>query len=441
MKRFRKALLPLLATVLVVGLFWYWQSTASQEVPEASVRVPVVPGAEFVNVSRSVEYYREQILRHPDVVKNYVELAQVMMQRARETADETRYVPQARDLLDEALRRDPDHYHALVLKASLLNTLHRFEDAKSLAEVLIARHEGHAFNYGTLVDALVELGEYERAIEVCDQMISLRPGLASYARASYLRELHGDTDGAIAAMRMAADAGIAGSAGRAWALYQLGNLYLNENKPDTAAYLFKGLLGEIPDYTQALSGLAHVHMVEGDYAEAIRLLEEAYAEAPNTGFLELLAEAYQATGDTRRLAATVKKIQAGYRAAEKMGENVDMEYADFLVDQEMALGEALDRAHKAYERRPDHLHALETYAWALAKNGRAAEAVPYVEGAMRLNTGDAMVHYRAGVIYAAAGQSAQAAEQFEHALAANLHIESRTTADEARARLADLVRG
>ena len=57
---------------------------------------------------------------------------------------------------------------------------------------------------------------------------------------------------------------------------------------------------------------------------------------------------------------------------------------------------------------------------------------------MRLNTGDAMVHYRAGMIYHAAGQPAEAAAQFERALAANLHIESGTAADEARATLAEL---
>ena len=438
MKRFRIAL-PLLLTALIVSLFWYWHSTSSREVPEARMRAPVVPSAEFVNVKSSVDYYREQILRYPDVVKNYVELAQVMMQRARATADEARYIPEAQDLLGEALRRDPNHYHALVLKASLLNTLHRFEEARALAEQLIARHEGHVFNYGTLIDALVELGEYEKAVEVCDEMIGLRPGLASYARASYLRELHGETDGAIEAMRMAADAGVAGSDARAWALYQLGNLYLNDNKPDTAAFIFNGILEESPGYTRALSGLAHVHLVEGEPAEAIALLEEAYAEAPYTGFLELLAEAYQATGATSTLASTIEKIRQSYLDAEQMGENVDMEYADFLADQDADLDEALTRARKGYERRSDHLHALETYAWALYKNDRAAEAIPYVERAMRLNTGDAMVHYRAGMIYHAAGHSADAVAQFEHALAANLHIESQSAAGEARAMLQDLL--
>jgi len=428
----KRLLFPFLLTVAVAGFFGYGYMTASQPAPEARVRASVVPGAEFVNVSTSVDYYREQIVRHPEVARNYVALAQVMMQRARETADEARYIPQARDLLDEALRRSPDEYHALVLKASLLNTLHQFEEARRLAEQLIARHEGHAYNYGTLVDALVELGEYEQAIAVCDRMLALRPGLPSYARASYLRELHGDADGAVAAMQLAADAGVAGSAERAWALYQLGTLYLNQSKPDTAAFVFNGILEEQPGYTRALVGLAHVHLVKGAYADAIRLLDEAYAEVPNVGFLELLAEAYKATDETEKQAAVVQKIREGFLAAEAMGENVDMEYADFLADQDEDTAEALLRARRAYERRPDHLHALETYAWVLYKRGRADEAVPFIERAMRLGTGDAMVHYRAGMIYRAAGQQAEAARQFEQALAAHLHVESRSAAREAR---------
>ncbi len=58
---------------------------------------------------------------------------------------------------------------------------------------------------------------------------------------------------------------------------------------------------------------------------------------------------------------------------------------------------------------------------------------------MRLNTGDAMVHYRAGMIYHAAGQPVEAATQFERALAAHLHVESRTATDEAREMLAGLL--
>jgi hypothetical protein len=54
-----------------------------------------------------------------------------------------------------------------------------------------------------LVDGNVEMGNYATAIEEADKMISIRPDIRSYSRASYLREIHGDYPGAIDAMKLA----------------------------------------------------------------------------------------------------------------------------------------------------------------------------------------------------------------------------------------------
>lgn len=438
----RKTRLILFLIVLLVaggGLWYAWAYRSAPEPPRLSVRqAEVLPSSEFVNARASIDHYRERILREPEAIRNYVELAQVYLQQARATAEETRYVPLAQDLIEEALRRDPAHYHARVLKASLLNVLHRFEEARTLAEALIAEHPRHAFTHGILVDALVELGAYEAAVAACDRMLSLRPGLPSYARAAYLRELHGDTQGAIAAMTLAADAGVAGSRNRAWTLYQLGQLYLGSGDAKIAAALFEGILEERPHDAYAVGGLGHVRLVEGAYADAIALLTEAYELAPSPDFLGLLAEAYAAAGDDGRRAETLARIQQDLLDAEAMGENVRMEYADFLADEDTMLEEALRLARLEYERRPDHLHALETYAWALYKNGQAEAAVPHIERAMRLGTGDAMVLYRAGLIYRAAGQADAARTHLERALENHLHAESPTAARDARAALGRL---
>ncbi|MFN2450656.1 MAG: hypothetical protein ABR508_12865, partial [Candidatus Baltobacteraceae bacterium] len=52
-----------------------------------------------------------------------------------------------------------------------------------------------------------ELGRYEQARRSLQRMIDMRPNLASYARVSYYRELHGDLDGALQAMSLAVSAG------------------------------------------------------------------------------------------------------------------------------------------------------------------------------------------------------------------------------------------
>ena len=53
-------------------------------------------------------------------------------------------------------------------------------------------------------------------------MVDIRPDIRSYSRVSYLREIYGDYPGAIEAMKMAVDAGVAGDEATEWARIQLG---------------------------------------------------------------------------------------------------------------------------------------------------------------------------------------------------------------------------
>ena len=436
-KRTSRLLSASILLAAAVGAFLIWQArTERADLPED--RAQVAPSAEFANAEEAADYYRAWIRREPRAVEPRVRLAQTLLQLASETGRGPDYIPEAEASLQAALAIDSTHYYALTLQASLLNTLHQFEEGRDLSKRLLARYPNHAYTHGTLVDALVELGEYDEALRWSDRMQGLRPGLPAYSRASYLRELHGDTEGAIEAMRMAADAEPGGRLARAWALKNLADLYLAQAKPDTAAFLYSGILEERPTFAPAAAGLGHVALVRGDAAEAVRRLEEARLMGGGEATDELLVEAYTALGDMRRADAAAARVLASLHAAREMGENVDMEEADFLADNDRDLRRALTMASQQVRRRPGHLHANETYAWALHKNGRSAEAIPFVERAMRLNTGDAMVHYRAGHIYRAAGQPAEAAEQFRLALAGHLGVESPSAAAEARTTLAAL---
>lgn len=426
-----------LGLAALVGYFVLHRGT---EPPLPEDAAQIAPSAEFANPEEAMAHYRAWLRREPDATEPRVRLAHVLMQQARATGRGGEYIPEAHRLLEEALERDPEHYYGRTLLASLYNTLHRFEDARDLSRELIAEFPQHAYTHGTLVDALVELGEYDEAVAASDRMLAIRPGLPSYSRASYLRELHGDGEGAIAAMRLAADAGAFGREDRAWALLQLGTLYLGQAKPDTAAFLFEGILEERPDFAPARAGLGHVALVKGDARTAIARLEEGRAAAPLEVFDELLVEAYTLAGDEAKARAAAERVLGALGDAREMGEIVDMEEADFLLDLGRERERALGMAAAQVRRRPGHLHANETYAWALHHNGRSAQALPYIQRAMRLNTGDAMVHHRAAQIYRAAGRPADAAQHARLALENNLHVESPTAAAEARALLAALER-
>src|SRR6185295_8816690 len=106
--------------------------------------------------------------------------------------------------------------------------------------------------YGILTDALVELGQYDAAIRTLDAMIRMKPNLSSYSRVSYLRELTGDTEGAIQAMQMAIDSGAPDAENTAWCLVQLGNLFLNSGRLPDADTQYRLALTRFPNYVHGL---------------------------------------------------------------------------------------------------------------------------------------------------------------------------------------------
>ncbi len=404
---------------LIVGSAGVYYYNKKQTLPDFSNLSPrssdATASSEFLNAQKSVEFYRDAIRRKPEVTKNYVELAQIYIQEARVTALHHEYFPKAERLLNEALERDPNDFNALITKAGMQATLHQFEEAKQLASKAISLNPYNAFAYGVLVDAHVELGEYDEAVKTCDKMLSIRPDLRSYSRASYLREIHGDNEGAKEAMKMAGEAGVFGQENRAWAFYNLGKLYLNEGRLSEAEYIFNGVLKERPTYAFAMSGLAHVKCAQGTHDEAIDLLKKAWSTTPEHSFLEELVNVYAATGQTGLAQETIEKVLQEFSDHVKEGWNVDKEYALFCANHNINLEKALECAERDYNRRPHNIEALDAYAWTLHKNGRSREALHYIEQALKRGTQHAVMQHHAAAIANAAGDRISARRYLQRA--------------------------
>ncbi len=435
-----KIFVSLLFGSLALGLF-FWIAP-SERVP-TSPSAPLLTPTSLVlmgSATRLRARYEEAILRFPESVEARVDLAQFYLLEARRTSDETYFVPMAERQLNLALDLDPADYRARVQHAVLMNKLHQFEAAEAMALDLIRDHPGHAVNYGTLVDALVELGRYEEAVSTVDTMMSLRPDLSSYSRVSYMRQLYGDSEGAIRAMEMAVQSGAIGSDGRSWALFQLGGLLADAGRLESAERVFVGLMEETPRYTRGLAGLARIRLLTGRASEAVALIGEAIALAPGAGFEDLAIEIYRNLGQPEGVSRMETAIDSGLDAAQAMGENVRMEKADFWADTNRRLEDALEFATAEFKRRPNHLHANETLAWVLHKLGRSEEARRYIDHAMRLENGDAMLAFRAGMIYMAADQREAGLSFLNQSLEDGLEWESPSTAQMAKTILSSGVR-
>jgi len=153
-------------------------------------------------------------------------LAAAYLQKVREVGD-LAYYPKAEALLVSTLKLQPDSGEALIQMGALSLGRHRFRDALDWGDRAIALDQYSARALGVAGDAQIELGRYDEAFTTFQRMVDLRPDLSSYARVSYARELTGDADGAIEAMRAAVGAGGPAPENVAYAEVLLGNLYFD----------------------------------------------------------------------------------------------------------------------------------------------------------------------------------------------------------------------
>ncbi len=288
-----------------------------------------------------------------------LKLAELFINEARITGEHPYYYPQALNMLnqipDSSYKGSDQRFRALYLKASVQLSLHDFAAAYATGEQARQIFPYNAGVYGVLVDAKVELGDYDRAVELCDRMVGMRPDLRSYARVSYLREIHGEVEGAIEAMEMAVAAGVPGYEQTAWCRLNLAQLEATYGDPLAARMHYELLLQERPNYPFAYAGLARMAMDAGDYAQADSLLDRAIGLIPEVGFYEDKAELLELMGATDQAMALYPEILAMMAEDAEAGHNMDLEMAQVHLRIGKDAEKALDMALKAREGRPNNI--------------------------------------------------------------------------------------
>ena len=427
--------------VLIGGIFLFSACSKRIEVaftyPDLFPRGGDTSSVEFQKSQQTVRHLRDEIGKHPDVIKNYVEISQAYLQESRISGRHHDYFPIVDRIIAETLKRSPDNFEANVLRSGMMMTKHDFLTAKETIEKAISKNPFNSGAYGVLCDANVELGNYDEAVVAVDKMMSARPDLRSYARASYLRELHGDRNGAIEAMKLAADAGATGQENREWALFNLGNIFLNNGKLDTAEFIYKGILEERPNYAYAMSGLAMVNAAKKNFPAAVEFLVKASQVLPEHIFIEQLADLYLDMGQKEGAQQMEKKAIEAFMLHEKDGWNIDREYAAFCLNHDINIPESKTRAEKQFKSRPKNIDVLDTYAWALYKSGSANDAIAPIEEAMIMKALNPILHYHAGMIYTKTGNKLKAISELSLAMNENQYL-SPITLESAKSTLASL---
>src|SRR5215207_2632851 len=178
------------------------------------------------------------------------ELAAAYLQKARESGDPGFYA-RADGVLRRALARGPADPAELTEAAALAAGRHDFRAAERLARRARALAPDALEPLPILVDVLVELGRYGEAERTLQRLVDLKPGLAAYARVSYVRELHGDLRGAIGALDLAISAGGPVRENVAFLQSLRGGLELSRGRLGAARRAYTAALRAVPDYAPA----------------------------------------------------------------------------------------------------------------------------------------------------------------------------------------------
>lgn len=369
------------------------------DIPELLERKGELASAsEWTKTKEKTAELKAKLATKPQDVKIRLQLATIFITEQRITGEHHYYYPAIEKILNGVLSIDPKNFEANVFKASLRMSQHQFADAKKIAEEAKAINPDNAYVYGILVDANVELGNYEEAVAMSDKMQALKPSLESYSRASYLREIYGDYDGAIAAMKLAVQAGLPGSEPQSWSLNVLGDLYYNIGKLDEAERTFQENLFIRPSYAPSMAGLAKVLTKKKDYTRALALLDSANAIMPQSSFEEQKADVYAAMGDTKKAMDKYAEVQKMLITdANSNHHSVSLELARSFIKTNQ-WDSAKKYAVMEYTIRPKNIDVNNELAWIAYSQNDFAKAKEYLKTAMSTGSKNPELLQRAVVI-------------------------------------------
>lgn len=373
----------ILALMIIVSCGSAKQEKSQTEFPPLLKRNEVLSKApEWAVIQNKATVVFEKIKLDSNDLSSKLMLAQIYMQEARITGEHPYYYPAALTVLNNVLRNEPENFEALAFKASVLLSLHHFSEALEVGQKAAEINANNGFIYGVLCDANVELGNYEEAVKMSDKMQSLRPGLESYSRASYLREIYGQNQGAIEAMSLAYQAGVQGSEEVSWTGITLSKLYLNMKDFANAKRIAENVLFQRPTYAFAIEMLGKIELKNNGFDRAIQLFDSAIKIMPEVSFYESMAEAYLMKGNKEKFEEINKMVVEMLAEDAKSGHFTELELANTYY----VLGEYKNAEKFAtieYKRRPKNIDVNLCMAKIKFKQNKVQEAKNYLSIALR----------------------------------------------------------
>jgi tetratricopeptide (TPR) repeat protein len=397
--------------------------------------VVVVPAAEPLKDNtaageQAIRFLEDRVRRDPDDFVAYNKLAGLYHGRLRATGN-LQYIELFARAAQASLDAVPIEENPGGLSALALSEFeaHDFAAARDHAIKLIEIEPGKGYPYLMLGDALLELGDYEKAADAFRQAQRKNGGSDSVIETRFARlaVLKGDNAKArkhfADALALALDLPVPPRETIAWLRWQLGETAFSIGDYETAEKNYLDTLVTFPDYYRAVASFGRVRAARGDLPGAIEQYEKVVRILPDPTYIAALGDLYKLAGRDEEAKKQYELVEQIGRLSELNGALYNRQMALFYADHDIKTEEAYKLAAKEYEVRRD-IYGADALAWTALKAGKLTEAQAAMKDALRLGTRDAKLFYHAGMISDAAADKSAARVFIKQALALNPQFDS-----------------
>jgi tetratricopeptide (TPR) repeat protein len=273
------------------------------------------------------------------------------------------------------IARNPDCFVAYSNLGNALLQKGQVDESLQMCEKALELQPGYAEPHNNLANALIQKGRVDDALLHYQKALEIRPDLAVvHCNIGNILLQRGHVDEAMARFQKAVEL----RPGFVNARVSLANVLLQKGRMDEAIVQLRAALDTQPDDAEANHDLGNILLQKGDYDDAIARFQKALAVQPND------AKSHNDLGN-----ALLHKGRAN---------------------------EAMAHYQKALEIRPDFALAHHNLGMALLQKGQTDEAVAHFRKIVEIEPGNAHVHNNLGWMLLQAGQLDEAKIQLEEAL-------------------------
>ncbi len=366
------------------------------------------------SIDEEISFWKNRSTQVPNNPINYSQLAGLYAKRFR-----------AQGLIDDIHTSDSLYQKVLTLspfgKSSTYRALsanaitkHEFADAKDYALAALEEGEDQAASYYMLFDALMELGEFERAKSTLNKQKS-KNSFDYLTRASKFADHEGDLEKAILLMEQAYERVKFDKSTMSWSVSNLGDMYGHAGRIEDSYQAYLEVLNYDPNHWHSWKGLAWINFAhDGNVVAAKRILSHIDAHGNDPQVKLMLAEIADYEGNENESLSLKKEFYAEASSPAYMG--MHNKYLILLAAEDFRMPiKAIEAANKEQEKRPTP-QMYDLLAWTYLQNGEIEKALKLASLFVDGQSSEPEVLYHLGMIYKMNQQESKGNKYLKEAL-------------------------